>query len=300
MHTFHDVPGYPNLMVNKLGEVLDKLKNFNSIQLSDAGGYKVAFYTDENGKRCNVRVHRLVALAFLPNPKNLPIINHIDGVKSNNHVSNLEWSSYGWNNQHAVYAGLKGDNVQCKVRNFYTKEVKEFPSLRLAKEYMGLDPKTDSRHLYGKTYGYLIRGAYEFKYAKDNSPWFYENRTEKVNTRFRFVIGDKVLYGLHELRDFLNVKTDTPLSIMLKMQDGIKVEFKKQESKQGNPKKQPISIKGVCVDNGATLLFNSIREAARMTKCDKRLIAEACDKDKLVSNGITRLRWFFTKVNKPK
>ena len=70
MHTFHDVPGYPNLMVNKLGEVLDKLKNFRSIQLSDASGYKVAFYTDENGNRRKASVHRLVALAFIPNPEN--------------------------------------------------------------------------------------------------------------------------------------------------------------------------------------------------------------------------------------
>ena len=296
MHTFHDVPGYPNLMVNKLGEVLDKLKNFRSIQLSDASGYKVAFYTDENGKRCKVNVHRLVALAFIPNPENLPIINHKDGVKSNNHVSNIEWSSYKWNNQHAVYAGLKKDNVKCKVRNFYTKEVKEFPSLRLAKEYMGLDIKTDSRHLHGKTYGYLIKDTYEFKYAKDNSPWFYENRKEKVNTRFKFIIGDKVLYGLYELRNFLKVKPDTPLLKMLEMRTDIEMQLKNYEPKQGVPKNPSIKIKGVCVDNGAILFFDSISKAALKTKCDKRLIREACDQDKTVTNVVTRLKWKFTKV----
>ena len=299
MHIFHNVPKYSNLMVNKLGEVWDKLKERPAKQLKDHKGYKHVFYTDEYGKKCRSLVHRLVALTFLEQPEGYTIVNHKDGNPGNNVLSNLEWSTHRLNNIHAVEHGLKNDNIPCKVRNFYTKEVKEFASLRLAKEYMGLDLKTDSRHLYGKTYGCLIKDTYEFKYAKDNSPWFYENRTKKVNTRFKFVIGDKVFYGLHELRDFLNVEADTPLSIMLKMQNGIKVEFKKQEPKQGNPKKQPISIKGVCVDNGATLLFNSIREACRMTKCDKRLIAEACDKDKLVSNAITKLRWFFTKVNKP-
>lgn len=296
MHTFHNVPGYPNLMVNKLGEVLDKLKNFRSIQLSDELGYKCAFYTDENGKRCKARVHRLVALAFIPNPENLPIINHKDGDKANNHVSNLEWSSYQWNNQHAVYVGLKDDNVPCKVRNFYTKEVKEFPSLRLAKEYMGLDIKTDSRHLHGKTYGYLIKGTYEFKYAKDDSPWFYENRTEKVNTRFKFIIGDKVLYSLYELRDFLKVKPDTPLLKMLEMRPDIEMQLKNYAPKQGVQKKPGIKIKGVCVDNGAILIFDSIRKAAVKTKCDKRLIKEACDQDKTVTNVVTRLKWKFTKV----
>jgi hypothetical protein len=51
-------------------------------------------------------VHRLVAIAFIPNPKNYPIVNHIDGNKWNNSVSNLEWCDYFHNNQHSVRTGL--------------------------------------------------------------------------------------------------------------------------------------------------------------------------------------------------
>ena len=52
-------------------------------------------------------VHRLVAEAFIPNINCLPTINHIDGDKKNNHVSNLEWVSYGDNNVHALIHNLR-------------------------------------------------------------------------------------------------------------------------------------------------------------------------------------------------
>lgn len=60
-----------------------------------------------NNKQKRFAVHRLVALAFLPNPLNLPQINHIDGNKDNNHVSNLEWCDNGYNQRHAIEHGLK-------------------------------------------------------------------------------------------------------------------------------------------------------------------------------------------------
>ena len=52
-------------------------------------------------------VHRLVATAFIPNPNNLPQINHIDGNKNNNCVENLEWCDNSYNQQHAINTGLK-------------------------------------------------------------------------------------------------------------------------------------------------------------------------------------------------
>ena len=67
----------------------DETNKMKSMDATSDGYHKVDLYS--NGKRTSVRVHRLVAEAFIPNPNKLPQINHIDGNKENNNVKNLEW-----------------------------------------------------------------------------------------------------------------------------------------------------------------------------------------------------------------
>lgn len=73
-------------------------KGYQDIQLSKEGRSKMFF------------IHRLVAETFLDNPESLPIVNHIDGNKSNNHIGNLEWVSNSDNINHAISTGLRKTN----------------------------------------------------------------------------------------------------------------------------------------------------------------------------------------------
>ena len=77
-------------------------------QPSGRGG-KLTYFAvmlSKNNKSYCRKVHRLVAEAFIPNPDNLPQINHKDGCKTNNHVSNLEWCTAKENTRHAYQMGL--------------------------------------------------------------------------------------------------------------------------------------------------------------------------------------------------
>ena len=69
------------------------------------GYYAVTFHM--NNKAYCRKVHRLVIEAFTPNPDKLPCINHIDGNKLNNHVSNLEWTSHADNVKHSYDSGKR-------------------------------------------------------------------------------------------------------------------------------------------------------------------------------------------------
>jgi len=71
---------------------------------------KSGYYCTEfskNGQRKHFLVHRLLAITFLPNPKNLPCVNHIDGVRTNNNLTNLEWCTQAENLIHAYKIGNK-------------------------------------------------------------------------------------------------------------------------------------------------------------------------------------------------
>ena len=73
-----------------------------------------------NSKQIKAKVHRLVALAFLPNPDNLPFINHKDEVNTNNHIDNLEWCTLQYNTEYSCskkYEVLTPDGMCIDVFN---------------------------------------------------------------------------------------------------------------------------------------------------------------------------------------
>ena len=68
--------------------------------------------------RKNRNIHRVIAETFIPNPNNLPCVNHKDGNKQNNRVDNLEWCTHSENTLHSFRTGLQKTNRLGKVRKY--------------------------------------------------------------------------------------------------------------------------------------------------------------------------------------
>jgi hypothetical protein len=98
---FYEVSEYGNVRAlgGRRGSKPKKLKQ------SNMKGYRRVDLC-VGGRRSTRLVHRLVGEAFIPNPYNLPYINHKDGDKANNSVDNLEWCSHQENMDHAWQSGL--------------------------------------------------------------------------------------------------------------------------------------------------------------------------------------------------
>jgi hypothetical protein len=93
---------YPNSCYNKSNEGVYRPERILKHKIK---GYAGITLSNGKNKICT-NIHRLVALAFIPNPNNKPCVNHIDGTKQNNCVSNLEWVTWAENIQHAYDNGL--------------------------------------------------------------------------------------------------------------------------------------------------------------------------------------------------
>ena len=87
------------------GRVIRKEKELS--QETAVGGYKRVVLVKRDGTKYHKLVHRLIAETFIDNPEQKPQVNHIDGNKANNDVSNLEWCTSQDNNIHALKTGLR-------------------------------------------------------------------------------------------------------------------------------------------------------------------------------------------------
>lgn len=114
------IPGYENLYeISNLGRISNYRKILKTYKINS--GY-VAFKLQKDGMRKSVLLHRLVAELFIPNPDGKSEVNHIDGNKENNCVSNLEWVSSSENKLHAYASGIRVYNEPYKgVKKSTTK-----------------------------------------------------------------------------------------------------------------------------------------------------------------------------------
>ena len=99
MEIWIDIKGFEKYQVSSWGRVRNSFGQIIKPYKSEKGYLKVELW--KNGEGFKKRVHRLVADAFIENPQGFPQVNHIDGNKENNSVTNLEWVTDKANKNHA-------------------------------------------------------------------------------------------------------------------------------------------------------------------------------------------------------
>ena len=121
-------------------------------------GYRYVTFR-KDGKQYTLKVHRLVAKAFIPNPDNLPEVNHKNEDKSNNSVENLEWCSTQYNHEYGTRTLRCGRSIRC------VETEEKYPGAKWAAKEKGLDPSTITKCCKNPN---RTCGGYHWEYVGDN------------------------------------------------------------------------------------------------------------------------------------
>lgn len=119
--TWKKIKQNSNYSINENGEVRNNTTNrIKKPTLNKANGYlMVTLYKDNNPWK--ITIHRLLAEAFIPNPENKPCVDHKDGNRQNNSLSNIRWATYSDNNSRFNTFGVRSE----KIKVTYFKELRK-------------------------------------------------------------------------------------------------------------------------------------------------------------------------------
>ena len=220
---FRIIPNFTRYAISKEGIIID---TYNITELtntvSDKGYIYTNLYDPDRNKYRSISIHILVALAWVknPNPSLYYMCNHIDGNKHNPHASNLEWTNHSGNNKHAFDNGLRTQNINCKILDIITKEIKEFTSLKDACVFMGIN--TDRGRLSAlkfKRASKLVKNRFEVRLKDDNRPWLYMDINEKMCPgRYQIKViypngEEKIFYDVKSFKKYFNIGISTGTSV---------------------------------------------------------------------------------------
>lgn len=130
MEIFRNIKNFENTYeISNLGRVRNKKTQLFLKPSYNKKGYQYVYLSYSHTGRVKWYIHRLVAVHFIPNPSNKPQVNHIDGIVTNNIVSNLEWVTNEENQRHAVLNNLHYQGENHKDSKFNEQSIILLPKL---------------------------------------------------------------------------------------------------------------------------------------------------------------------------
>ena len=214
---WNEIPGFSNYIVSEYGVVKHKngedVRTFNSFNRDSS--YLAADIVDNQGKHRLCFVHRLVAMSFdIPKPDNYGkdelVVNHIDGNKYNNHISNLEWITRSDNTFHALIIGMRKDNVEIVVYDVLLMEYTIYYSIIEVSRKLNISRSLIPALLY-RHRKIPYKGRYLFAYDKES---FDQVERKKREVKVYDGVNDKILTykSLSELSRSIGVVKDSVLN----------------------------------------------------------------------------------------
>lgn len=167
---WNNVPGYEGkYQISNTGKVRGRFGELKPQKSWD--GYLYVKLCDGAIQK-RIKIHRLVALAFIPNPQNFPEINHKDEIKTNNCVDNLEWCNRRYNNNYGNRNLLAGNAIsKANRRMVYCYKngimVGAYESVKTAGEMLNIDPTAISRCALNKR---KSAGGFNWSYTAKGKP----------------------------------------------------------------------------------------------------------------------------------
>lgn len=167
---WNDIPGYEGIyQVSNNGEVRWK-NGIRKPQISWDGYFYLKLC--KSGLERKMKIHRLVAMTFIPNPDNLPEINHKNEVKTDNRVDNLEWCDRTYNNNFGTRNKRAGDGIrkakQKRVYRYTTSGnyLDSYESAKDAEKQLNICRSNIAECAFGKR---KTAGGYIWKYSGKGS-----------------------------------------------------------------------------------------------------------------------------------